>query len=183
MAKINLLPWREERRKRNQNEFYGMLGAGAIVAALIMLGLHFTYLGMIEGQKNRNSFVEKEITILNKKIKEIKALEKTKNQLLSRMEVIQRLQSSRSEIVHMFDQLARTVPEGVYLKKFSQKGTNLSIEGAAESNARVSAYMNSLDGSPWLKGTDLKVINSQGLGVNGFALKTRQVNIVGEADK
>lgn len=83
----------------------------------------------------------------------------------------------------MFDQLARTVPEGVYLKKFSQKGTNLSIEGAAESNARVSAYMNSLDGSPWLKGTDLKVINSQGLGVNGFALKTRQVNIVGEADK
>ena len=174
MAKINLLPWREELRKQNQNEFYAMLGGGAISAVLVMAALHFSYVSLIENQQNRNRYIQSEITVLDKKIKQIKALTKTKNQLIARMDVIQRLQSRRSEVVHMFDQLARTVPEGVYLRKFSQRGSNLSIEGNAQSNARVSAYMNRLEASPWLKGTELKTIKSQGLGVNGFSLKAKQ---------
>jgi len=174
MAKINLLPWREELRKQNQNTFYVMLGGGVIVAIAIMAALHFSFINLIENQQNRNRFIQKEITVVDKKIKQIKALTKTKNQLIARMDVIQRLQSRRSEVVHMFDQLARTVPEGVYLKKFSQRGSNLSISGNAQSNSRVSAYMNRLEASPWLKGTELKTIRSQSLGVNGFSLKAVQ---------
>lgn len=174
MAKINLLPWREELRKQNQIEFYGMLGAGVLVAIVIMGSLHFSYVNMIEYQQSRNHFIQAKISILDKKIKEIKKLERTRNQLIARMDVIQRLQSRRSEVVHMFDQLARTVPEGVYLRKFSQRGSTLALDGKAESNARVSAYMNKLEASPWLKGTDLKTIKSEGLGVNGFSLKAVQ---------
>lgn len=132
---------------------------------------------MIENQQNRNRFVQNEISVLDKKIKEIKALDKTKSKLLARMEVIQRLQSSRPEIVHMFDQLARTVPEGVYLTKFSQRGKNLAIAGNAQSNTRVSAYMRNLEKSPWLKGTDLNVIRSKGVDANSFALKVAQAKV------
>jgi type IV pilus assembly protein PilN len=177
MAQINLLPWREDLRKQNQLEFMIMLVIGVIVAIAIMAATHFTYSGMIENQENRNRFLKNEISALDKKIKEIKALEKTKNKLIARMEVIQRLQSSRSEIVHMFDQLARTVPEGVHLTNFTQKGKQLAITGNAQSNARVSAYMHSLERSPWLKGTDLSVIKSRTLGVNGFALKVNQSKV------
>ena len=178
MAKINLLPWREELRKQNQLEFLIMLGLGAVVAIAIMAATHFTFGGMIENQKNRNSFLNSEISVLDKKIREIRELEKTKNKLISRMDVIQRLQGSRSEIVHMFDQLARTVPEGVYLTKFSQRGKSLAISGNAQSNARVSAYMHSLERSPWLKGADLKTIKSKSLGVSGFSLKVNQSKTV-----
>ena len=93
------------------------------------------------------------------------------------MEVIQRLQSSRPEIVHMFDQLAKTVPEGVRLTKFTQSGEKLSIEGSAQSNTRVSAYMRNLEQSPWLKGTDLNVIRSKGVDANSFTLKVVQAKV------
>jgi len=174
MARINLLPWREEFRKEKQTDFLILLGAGVVASILIMLAVHFTIDGLTTQQENRNRFLQNETAVLDKKIKEIKELEKTKSKLLARMEVIQRLQSSRPEIVHMFDQLAKTVPEGVYLTRFNQSGNRLSIEGSAQSNTRVSAYMRSLEASPWLKGADLNVIRSRGVDANNFTLKVAQ---------
>tara|TARA_R110002074_G_scaffold152936_1_gene307445 strand:+ start:5839 stop:6393 length:555 start_codon:yes stop_codon:yes gene_type:complete len=177
MARINLLPWREELRQQRQTDFLIFLGVGIIASIVIMIGIHFTIEGFIDNQGSRNRFLQNQIAVLDKEIKEIKELEKTKGKLLARMEVIQRLQRSRPEIVHMFDQLAKTVPEGVYLTKFNQSGTNLSIDGAAQSNTRVSAYMRSLEGSPWLKGTDLNVIRSKGVDANSFTLKATQSKV------
>ena len=177
MAKINLLPWREELRRQRQTDFLIFLGMGVLASVLIMLVVHFVIEGLIETQNNRNHFIQNEISVLDKKIKEIKALDKTKSKLLARMEVIQRLQSSRPEIVHMFDQLAKTVPEGVHLTKFNQSGNKLIIEGNAQSNTRVSAYMRNLEQSPWLKGTDLSAIRSKGVDANSFTLKVAQTKI------
>lgn len=177
MARINLLPWREELRQQRQTDFLIFLGAGVVASILIMVLVHFTIVNLIDNQGSRNRFLQNEISVLDKKIKEIKELEKTKSKLLARMEVIQRLQRSRPEIVHMFDQLAKTVPEGVYLTKFNQSGTKLSIDGSAQSNTRVSAYMRSLEGSPWLKGTDLNVIRSKGVDANSFTLKVAQSKV------
>ncbi|MGB0237704.1 MAG: PilN domain-containing protein [Cycloclasticus sp.] len=177
MAKINLLPWREELRKQRQVDFLIWLAVGVFVSALVMAGMHFSIEGLIETQNNRNRFIQNEISVLDKKIKEIQALDKTKTKLLARMEVIQRLQSSRPEIVHMFDQLAKTVPEGVYLTKFDQAGKRLTIAGNAQSNTRVSAYMRRLEQSPWLKGTDLNVIRSRGIDANSFTLKVAQAKV------
>ena len=177
MAKINLLPWREELRKQRQVDFLIFLAAGLVVSIFIMLAVHFSIANMVDNQKSRNRFIQNEISVLDKKIKEIKQLDKTKSKLLARMEVIQRLQSSRPEIVHMFDQLAKTVPEGVHLTKFSQSGKKLSIAGNAQSNTRVSAYMRNLELSPWLKGTNLNVIRSKGADTSSFTLKVAQSKV------
>ncbi|AGS38400.1 MAG: type IV pilus assembly protein PilN [Cycloclasticus pugetii] len=177
MAKINLLPWREELRKQRQVDFLIFLGLGVLVSIFVMAVVHFSIDGLIETQHNRNHFVQNEISVLDKRIKEIQTLDRTKSKLLARMEVIQRLQSSRPEIVHMFDQLAKTVPEGVRLTKFTQSGEKLSIEGSAQSNTRVSAYMRNLEQSPWLKGTDLNVIRSKGVDANSFTLKVVQAKV------
>jgi len=174
MAKINLLPWREELRKQRQTDFLIFLGAGVAVSILVMVLVHVAIGNMIDTQNNRNRFIQNEMAVLDTKIVEIKDLEKTKDKLLARMEVVQRLQSSRPEIVHMFDQLAKTVPEGVFLKKVSQKGANLVISGSAQSNTRVSAYMRGVEQSPWLKGASLDIIRSQGVDENSFTLKVVQ---------
>ena len=174
MAKINLLPWREEQRQQRQLDFLIFLGIGTVFSIIVMALVHFSIQGLIENQNGRNQFIQKEISVLDKKIKEIKQLEKTKAKLLSRMEVIQKLQSSRPEVVHLFDQLAKTVPEGVYLTSFSQSGNKLSIAGNAQSNTRVSAYMRGLEKSPWLKGTNLNVIRSKGIDTNSFTLVVTQ---------
>jgi len=177
MAKINLLPWREELRKQRQIDFLIFLGAGIVISILIMSTVHFSIDNMIDNQQSRNRFVQSEILVLDRKIKEIKQLDKTKSKLLARMEVIQRLQSSRPEIVHMFDQLAKTVPEGVHLTKFTQSGKKLAIAGNAQSNTRVSAYMRNLELSPWLKGPRLNVIRSKGADTNSFTLKVAQSKV------
>jgi len=174
MAKINLLPWREELRKQKQVDFLVFLGAGVAASMLIMILVHAVIGGMIDTQNNRNRFIQNEMAILDAKIVEIKDLEKTKDKLLARMEVVQQLQSSRPEIVHMFDQLAKTVPEGVFLTKVSQSGANLVISGSAQSNTRVSAYMRGVERSPWLKGASLDIIRSQGIDKNSFTLKVVQ---------
>ncbi len=177
MAKINLLPWREELRKQRQVDFLIFLAIGVVSSVLVMLVVHFSVENIIDNQKNRNQFIQSEISVLDRKIKEIKQLDKTKSKLLARMEVIQRLQSSRPEVVHMFDQVAKTVPEGVYLTKFNQSGRNLSIAGNAQSNTRVSAYMRNLELSPWLKGANLNVIRSKGVDTSSFTLKVSQSKV------
>ena len=169
MPHINLLPWREELRKRRQQEF-GVIAGGAVGAmALIVLLVHLQYNAWIAYQEERNEFLNQQIAALDKKIKEIKGLEEEKQRLLARMEIIQKLQSSRPEIVHVFDELVRTLPEGVYYSAVSQKGDRLDLRGVAQSNARVSSLMRNIDKSSWLAQPNLKSIVAQGTGKAGTA--------------
>lgn len=160
MGQINLLPWREERRKELTAKFLAQAIGIAVVAALIV-GAGRVHVGhQVSYQQARNQYLQSEIDILNTKLQEIKDIEKTKANLLARMNVIQELQRSRPEIVHLFEELVTTLPEGVWLQSIEQKDKNLNIQGSAESNARVSAYMRNLEASGWLKNPILEVIQA-----------------------
>ena len=150
MARINLLPWREELRKQKQQEFGVTAISSVVIAGLIVLLAHFHVDGLIDNQDQRNVYLEGEIDILNKRIGRIRELEAMKDNLLARMNVIQELQGSRPESVHLMDELVRTLPEGVHLKTFQQKSKTLAMTGIAESNARVSDYMRQIDSSDWI---------------------------------
>jgi len=158
MPRINLLPWRAELRKARRNQFFIGLG-GAVVASGVVVGLANLVMGaIIDNQAARNQLLKTEIEALDQRIKEIIDLEAKKESLLARMEIIEQLQRSRPEIVHVFDQLVRTLPDGVYLKTVKQTGPKIEINGAAESNTRVSAFMRNIDKSGWLKDPDLEVV-------------------------
>jgi len=161
MAKINLLPWRAERRVQRQKEFYGMLGVAAAVSVLLALFIWFYYNGQIDGQNDRNAFLKGEITKLDAQIKEIEALDKQKDRLLARKKVIEELQANRSQMVHLFDSLVRTIPDGVVLSSIKQDGNILTLQGRSQSNARVSTYMRNLEGSGWMTKPDLSVIEAK----------------------
>lgn len=186
MARINLLPWREELRKRQQQEFFAAIGLGVVLVCLAMVFVHAHISGNIGYQNRRNQFLDQEIAALNKQIAEIKELEVKKSRLVAKMEVIQQLQGSRPGVVHLFDELAKTVPDGIKLDEISQDGRNLTIKGIAQSNARVSAYMRNLDFSPWLEKSVLSVIETKnetsGERPSKFELKAQQrANATGNA--
>lgn len=162
MAKINLLPWRAERRKQRQQEFITMLGVAAAAAALISLLIWVYYNGQIEGQNNRNTYLTQQIAQLDKQIAEIAELDKKKDGLLKRKQVIEELQASRSQMVHLFDELARTIADGTQITSVQQNGTSMTILGRAQSNARVSTYMRNLDVSGWMGSPDLSIIELRG---------------------
>ncbi len=161
MARINLLPWREELRKQKQQQFIVVTAGTAVVAGLLVLLAHMQFTGLIDKQNQRNQFLNDEIAVLDKKIHKIKDLEKTKTALLARMDIIQQLQHSRPQSVHLMDQLVLTLPDGLYLKKISQKGSALTLSGSAQSNARVSAYMRNIDNSEWMAKPKLDVIETK----------------------
>lgn len=161
MARINLLPWRAELRKQQQKDFAAAILLGLALTAAIFLTVRSQIAAQIEYQTQRNQFLASEIAILDGKIKEIQDLETKKKRLLAKMEIIQQLQSSRPEIVHLFDEIARTVPEGVFLNDMTQSDKSLTLNGFAQSNARVSAYMRSLEASPWLKDPVLNIIEAK----------------------
>jgi type IV pilus assembly protein PilN len=161
MAHINLLPWREELRKQKQQQFAVVAAGSAVVAGLLILLVHMQMQGLIENQNNRNSFLENEIAELDKKIEKIKQLEKTKTALLARMDIIQQLQGSRPQSVHLMDELVFTLPDGIHLESISQRGSTLTMKGIAQSNARVSAYMRNIDGSGWMGRPKLDVIETK----------------------
>lgn len=150
MPSINLLPWREEERSKRQRDF-GVAAGGAVVAgiAVVMITI-FYYSQMISDQEAKNQRLQDEIEVLNKSITEIDGLERQKERLLARMEIINQLQKSRPEIVHLFDELVRQLPEGVYLTGIKQSGTRIEIRGVAQSSTRVSALMRQIDASEWL---------------------------------
>ena len=147
MAHINLLPWREELRREQQRQFFTIMGLSVILMGLIILAVHLRISGMIDHQESRNRFLQTEIKKVEKQIAEIKKIEQEKRRLLARMEVIQELQRNRPEIVHMFDEIARITPEGIYLETMSQSGNKLVLTVVAQSNARVSALMRNIEGS------------------------------------
>jgi type IV pilus assembly protein PilN len=161
MAKINLLPWRAERRAQRQKEFYGMLGMAAAVSAVLALFIWFYYNGQIDGQNDRNAFLRGEIVKVDAQIKEIDALDKQKDRLLARKKVIEELQANRSQMVHLFDSLVRTIPDGVVLSSIKQDGNMLTLMGRSQSNARVSTYMRNLEGSGWMTKPVLSIIEAK----------------------
>ena len=161
MAHINLLPWREERRKEQLRQFLTLMGLSVVLMILIILAVHLQYSRMISSQEARNRYLKKEIAVVEKQIREINNLAKEKKRLLARMEVIQQLQRNRPGIVHLFDEMVKVIPEGVYLTSLTQKGNNLTITGIAQSNARVSAYMRNIDASPWLTKPELTIIQKK----------------------
>jgi type IV pilus assembly protein PilN len=160
MPRVNLLPWRAEQRTQRKKEFLGALGIAVAVGAAIILGVKFTYNSWIDNQQARNSLLKQEITLLDKQIQEILGLENQKERLLARMEIIEQLQRSRPESVHLFDELVQTLPEGVYLTDVSQNGRRVQIKGAAQSSTRVSALMRNIDSSDWLKDPGLDVVET-----------------------
>lgn len=176
MAKINLLPWREEKRAEQTRQFVTMLGLSAFMTAAILLLVHVNIAGQISHQEFRNGILDKEIIRLDLALKEIRDLENTKQELLSRMEVIQSLQRRRPQVVHLFDEFVRTLPEGIHLTKITQRGKDLIINGIAESNGRVSAYMRNIDASDWMATPKLTVIESKKgtLRSSKFTLKSAQ---------
>jgi type IV pilus assembly protein PilN len=161
MAHINLLPWREDLRNKRQRDFGIMLGVAAALAAVGVGGVHILIGTLIDTQNDRNGYLQQEIARVDKIIAEIKDLEKIKNGLLSRMDVIQRLQGSRPEVVHLFDELVDTLPDGVHLTEVSQQARSLTVTGEAESNARISSYMRKIDASKWVGDPELRVIENK----------------------
>jgi type IV pilus assembly protein PilN len=161
MARINLLPWRENLRRQRQREFGLMLVGGLVVSLLIVGWWHFFNEGLMDHQKRRNAFLEREIAVVDKQIKEIQAIERTRSQLIARMNVIQDLQVSRPQIVHLFDELVETIPAGAFLTQTVQNGGAVALTGRAQSNARVSAYMRNVERSPWLADPQLKIIENK----------------------
>ncbi len=156
MPRINLLPWREEERQRRQHEFLVAMAGAFVAGVLVVMSTIFAYSQMISNQQARNTRLENEIVQLEESIKEIDGLEQKKERLLARMEIIEQLQRSRPEIVHLFDEMTRQLPEGVHLNGMKQTGSAVEVKGVAQSSTRVSALMRQIDASDWL--TDPSVV-------------------------
>jgi type IV pilus assembly protein PilN len=177
MARINLLPWREAERKQRQLDFAGTTGAFLALTAVMALGVHVQVERMIEAQQGRNQFLQREIAALDIKIKKIQDLETTKAKLITRMNIIQQLQESRPEVVHLFDELVATVPDGVYLTHVEQTGRSVIVDGQAQSNARVSSLMRNIEASSWLGTPTLLLIENKdqtGTGLSRFRMRFEQ---------
>ncbi len=151
MIRINLLPHREMKRAARQREFYIFAGAAAFLGVAIWFAVKGVNSSRIENQMSRNSYLETEIATLDKQIEEIRKIKELTQALLGRKAVVETLQGNRAETVHVLDQMARQLPDGVYLKGIKQAGNSLSLSGYAQSNARVSTLMRNLDSSPWLE--------------------------------
>lgn len=160
MSRINLLPWRAERRKQRQKEFGVMVGIAAAAGVVLWFLVNMYYNAQIDGQNERNAFLQQQIAEVERQNAEIDTLESQRARLLARKSVIEELQGKRSQMVHLFDQLVRTIPDGVLLTSLKQEGDTLMLEGRSQSNARVSTYMRSLEGSGWMTSPQLSVIEA-----------------------
>ena len=171
MIRVNLLPHRELKRKQQQRDFIVMVCGVLGVAAAIWFAVHTYLAGQLEDQKGRNTYLESEIAILDKQIEEIKRLKEQTAQLLARKKVVESLQANRNETVHLIDQLVRQLPDGVYLKSVRQQGNRVTINGLAQSNARVSTLMRNLESSPWLEKPNLVEIKAVSAGDKAGAVR------------
>jgi type IV pilus assembly protein PilN len=179
MAKINLLPWRQEQRKEQQRQFFTIMGLMVVLVVVGILAVHLQYARLIGIQDSRNEYLRKHIKEVEKQIAEINELASKKERLLARMEIIQQLQRNRPEIVRLFDELVRVMPDGVYLSSLKQQNKNLVMTGIAQSNARVSALMRNIDQSEWLTNPQLVVIETgsgkqKDEGARKFTLQAQQ---------
>ncbi len=178
MPRINLIPWRDAERKRKRQEF-GVGALGALLAAGAIAFLVNLQMGAaIDNQNERNQYLNEEIAQLDKQITEILALEQQKQRLRARIQVIEQLERSRPEIVHVFDQLVRTIPDGVNLTALKQSDRRLQLKGLAQSSTRVASYMRNIDASEWLTDPSLDILETKGAGDGGseFTLNATQEN-------
>ncbi|MET0279497.1 MAG: PilN domain-containing protein [Steroidobacteraceae bacterium] len=183
MPRINLLPWREQQRTERKKSFgVGMVAAG--LGALAVAGAGWLMMNAaIDAQTARNARLGEEIKVLDKQIEEINSLEQQKQQFIARMQIIETLQRSRPEIVHVFDTFVKTIPDGTYLTAITQVGPRYKIEGVAQSATRVSSFMRSIAASEWLKDPELEVVENQKSNASGsnFTLYATQVTSPGDA--
>jgi type IV pilus assembly protein PilN len=183
VARINLLPWRDAERRRRQRTFFLAMGTALAAVLLAGVGVRMQFESMIDAQESRNRLLEEEISNLNLRIKKIEQLEATKADLLARMNVIQQLQESRPEVVHLFDELVASIPDGVFLTGITQQGNRVEVEGRAQSNARVSAFMRNINASAWISNAQLLVIENKdqtGTGFSHFRLSFTQQRLAPE---
>lgn len=150
MIRVNLLPHRAEKRRARQVQFVAFSIISLIAGAIIVGFVHVAIMTEISYQERRNAYLKKEISVLDKQIDEIKKLREQTQSLLARKTVVEDLQSTRSDVVHLLDQMLRILPDGVYLKTIKQTGVKISLVGYAQSNARVSTLMRAIEDSPWL---------------------------------
>lgn len=176
VTQINLLPWREERRKQQQHDFVMLLAVAAAFGFLLFWVWRLSVDGDIETQRQRNDYIQNELNLLDNQIKEIREIEAAREDLIARMEVIQNLQNDRPSIVYFFEQLVQTIPDGVYYELIERKSGTFTIRGIAESNNRISALMRNLEDSDWFQRPSLisvQALDSEGL-VNQFQLTVEQ---------
>jgi type IV pilus assembly protein PilN len=166
MPRINLLPWRDEQRKERQVQFLIALGGATLIAILLAFLGYLMFNSMIDGQQRRNDRLRAEIKSLDKQIEEINSLETAKQHFIARMDIIEKLQRSRPEIVHVFDEIVKTVPDGIYLTGIKQTDQKFKFDGEAQSATRVSAFMRNIDSSEWLTKPELQGIAAEGTGGN-----------------
>jgi type IV pilus assembly protein PilN len=185
MARINLLPWREERRKARQTQFNILTGMVAAAGAFVVFLMYLWMTKAISDQNARNAFLTQQIGFEDKQIEKIKGLQDTKQALLARMQIIQQLQQSRPIVVHLFDQLVKTLPPGVYLTSVSESGDQLTLEGTAESSARISTYLRNIDASPWMGDPNLQVVSKDPTksGAQHFSITAKVVDKAAAAAK
>jgi type IV pilus assembly protein PilN len=177
MPRINLLPWREGQRKERKLAFAVAIGIAAAASAVTTFVAYMAFDSMIDGQEHRNERLRAEIKQVDKQIEEINNLESAKQKFIARMHIIEELQRSRPEIVHVFDEIVRTLPDGVYLTTIKQNNAKLKFEGVAQSSTRVSSFMRNIDASDWLKNPELEVVQTNqnsGPGSN-FTLTAEEV--------
>lgn len=186
MIKINLLPWREELKKEKQQAFNNLFALCMVFTACLFAAVHFYMNDWQDYQARRNQFLQNEIAQLDKQIVDIKNIEEQKTRLINKISVIHNLQRSRPEIVHLFDEIPKATPDGLFMTKLARTERNLIFEGKSQSNALVSAFMSSIQNSPWLQTPSLDVIQSDKLvstdknsseKLNDFTLRTRQADL------
>jgi type IV pilus assembly protein PilN len=180
MPRINLLPWREQERKVRRREFMVAAGAAVFAGVLFMAGGKLVYASWIDSQTEKNNLLKKEIVKLDAQIADIQDLENRKQRLVARMEIIEKLQRSRPEVVHLFDEMVKTVPEGIYLTQIKQTNRKLEIKGVAQSSTRVSTFMRNIDASTWMDNPVLQVVEAakdSPTGGSSFTLFTDMVGV------
>jgi len=179
MIRINLLPHREQKRQARQRQFVSLAIGLAILGAAVVLLVHVAFGWQIESQESRNGLLKTEIAKLDSQIKEIDKLREQTQALLARKQIVETLQSNRTEAVHLLDQMVRQLPDGIYLKSLRQAGAKVTLVGYAQSSARVSTLMRNIEASPWLQSPELVEIKSvpsptaKDLRVNEFTLNVR----------
>ena len=179
MPRINLLPWREQERKVRRREFMVAAAAAVIAAGIFVMGGKLMYRSWTDSQNAKNNLLNKEIVKLDAQIADIQDLENRKHRLVARMEIIEKLQRKRPEIVHLFDEIVKTVPDGIYLTGIKQNGNKLEIHGVAQSSTRVSTFMRNIDSSVWMDNPVLQVVESAKDSAAGGSNFTLTSDVVG----
>lgn len=185
MIRINLLPHRAEKRRAKQLQFIVLSVVSLVFGALVVGFVHVAISTQISYQERRNAYLKQEIAVLDKQIEEIKKLREQTQSLLARKNVVENLQSTRSDVVHLFDQMLRILPDGVYLKSVSQSANKISLIGYAQSNARISTLMRSIEDSPWLDSPiliEIHATTANGTRLSEFSLNFNLTKMAAPAD-